>query len=208
MIVGSVTPPRGAQPRACPDRHRPGPTRAIRPVSFLSVVKFLLSSCTLKPACPASDPSNPPGCQSTPPAERASCSPASPSSSSFCSSSPCSTSTEPSPAHSAPGAVKYGVLALCSLLVAGLLGLLRMTRWGYSIVLAGCLLLSASYFYVFSRNSTRPLRSRPGPLSCSSSSSTSSAPKSATACAEPYAWPSLTLSFRRDLLVLLFLSLS
>ncbi len=49
------------------------------------------------------------------------------------------------------GPVKYGVLALCTLLVAGLLGLLRMTRWGYSIVLAGCLLLSASYFYVFSR---------------------------------------------------------
>ena len=49
------------------------------------------------------------------------------------------------------GAVKYGVLALCTLLVAGLLGLLRMTKWGYSIVLAGCLLLSASYFYVFSR---------------------------------------------------------
>ena len=49
------------------------------------------------------------------------------------------------------GAIKYGVLALCSLLVLGLLGLIRMTRWGYSIVLAGTLLLSASYFYVFSR---------------------------------------------------------
>ncbi len=49
------------------------------------------------------------------------------------------------------GAVKYGVLALCTLLVAGLLGLMRMTRWGYAIVLAGTLLLSASYFYVFSR---------------------------------------------------------
>ena len=49
------------------------------------------------------------------------------------------------------GGVKYGILALCSILCAGLLGLLRMTRWGYSIVLAGCLLLSAGYFYVFSR---------------------------------------------------------
>ena len=49
------------------------------------------------------------------------------------------------------GAIKYGVLALCTLLVLGLLGLLRMTRWGYAIVLAGTLLLSASYFYVFSR---------------------------------------------------------
>jgi hypothetical protein len=46
---------------------------------------------------------------------------------------------------------KYGVLALCSILVAGLFGLLKMRRWGYAIVLAGCLLLSASYFYVFTR---------------------------------------------------------
>ena len=49
------------------------------------------------------------------------------------------------------GAVKYGVLALCTLLVAGILGLLRMRRWGYAIVTAGCLLLSAGYFYVYSR---------------------------------------------------------
>ena len=46
---------------------------------------------------------------------------------------------------------KFGVLSLCSILVAGLFGLLRMRRWGYAIVLAGCLLLSASYFYVFTR---------------------------------------------------------
>ena len=46
---------------------------------------------------------------------------------------------------------KYGVLALCTILVAGLFGLLRMRRWGHAIVLAGCLLLSASYFYLFSR---------------------------------------------------------
>ena len=46
---------------------------------------------------------------------------------------------------------KYGVLALCTILVTGLFGLLRMRRWGHAIVLAGCLLLSASYFYLFSR---------------------------------------------------------
>ena len=46
---------------------------------------------------------------------------------------------------------KYGVLALCTILVAGLFGLLRMKRWGHAVALAGCLLLSASYFYVFSR---------------------------------------------------------
>ena len=52
------------------------------------------------------------------------------------------------------GAVKYGVLALCTLLVAGILGILRMRRWGYAIVTAGCLLLSAGYFYVYNRAHT------------------------------------------------------
>jgi hypothetical protein len=47
--------------------------------------------------------------------------------------------------------IKYGVLGLSTILVAGLFGLLRMRRWGYSIVLAGCLLMSASYFYMFSK---------------------------------------------------------
>lgn len=49
------------------------------------------------------------------------------------------------------GAVKYGVLTLCTMLVAGIFGLLKMRTWGHSIVLAGCLLLSSSYFYLFSR---------------------------------------------------------
>jgi hypothetical protein len=47
--------------------------------------------------------------------------------------------------------VKYGVLTLCTMLVAGLFGLLKMRIWGHAIVLAGCLLLSSSYFYFFSR---------------------------------------------------------
>ena len=49
------------------------------------------------------------------------------------------------------GAIKYGVLALSTLLVAGLFGLLKMKRWGHAIVMAGCLLLSASYFYLFTK---------------------------------------------------------
>ena len=47
------------------------------------------------------------------------------------------------------GAGKYTLLALSTLLCLGLFGLLRMRRWGFSIVLAGCLLLSAGYFYLF-----------------------------------------------------------
>jgi hypothetical protein len=49
------------------------------------------------------------------------------------------------------GVYKLGILALCTILVAGLLGLLKMRRWGHAIVLAGCALLAASYFYLFSR---------------------------------------------------------
>ncbi len=49
------------------------------------------------------------------------------------------------------GGNRTAILALCTLLVAGIFGLLRMRRWGHAIVLAGTLLLSASYFYLFSR---------------------------------------------------------
>jgi membrane protein YdbS with pleckstrin-like domain len=44
---------------------------------------------------------------------------------------------------------RYGVLALYTLLAVGLFGQLRMRRWGWAIVLAGCLLLSATFFYAF-----------------------------------------------------------
>jgi hypothetical protein len=49
------------------------------------------------------------------------------------------------------GMTKYGVLALCTLLAAGIFGLLRLKKWGWSLVTAGCLLLSAGDFYLFSR---------------------------------------------------------
>jgi hypothetical protein len=54
------------------------------------------------------------------------------------------------------GASRVGILALCSILVAGLFGLLRMRRWGHAIVLAGCMLLSGGYFYVFTRTHEAP----------------------------------------------------
>src|ERR1700742_3361199 len=49
------------------------------------------------------------------------------------------------------GTAKYGVLALCTLLAAGIFGLLRLQKWGWALVTAGCLLLSAGDFYLFSR---------------------------------------------------------
>jgi hypothetical protein len=49
------------------------------------------------------------------------------------------------------GLAKYGILSLCTLLAAGIFGLLRLKKWGWSLVTAGCLLLSAGDFYLFSR---------------------------------------------------------
>ena len=50
------------------------------------------------------------------------------------------------------GAGKYGVLALCTLLVAGIFGLLKMKRWGWALTSAGCLLVSCGDAYFFSRS--------------------------------------------------------
>jgi hypothetical protein len=46
---------------------------------------------------------------------------------------------------------KYGVLTICSLLAVGIFGLLRLYRWGWALVLAGCLLVASGDFYFFSR---------------------------------------------------------
>ena len=35
------------------------------------------------------------------------------------------------------GTGKYGVLALCTMLAAGIFGLLRLKRWGWALILAG-----------------------------------------------------------------------
>ena len=47
------------------------------------------------------------------------------------------------------GVGKYGVLAICTLLAGGIFGLLRLRRWGWSLVLAGRLMLCAGdlFFY-------------------------------------------------------------
>jgi hypothetical protein len=50
-----------------------------------------------------------------------------------------------------PGRAKYGVLALCTLLAAGVFGLLKMRRWGWALVLAGCLTLSLGNLFVFEK---------------------------------------------------------
>jgi drug/metabolite transporter (DMT)-like permease len=46
---------------------------------------------------------------------------------------------------------KYGVLTLCTLLAVGIFGLLRLRKWGWALVSAGCLLFATGYFYYFSK---------------------------------------------------------
>jgi hypothetical protein len=49
------------------------------------------------------------------------------------------------------GLAKYGILTLCTLLAAGIFGLLRLRKWGWALVSAGCLLFATGYFYYFSK---------------------------------------------------------
>jgi drug/metabolite transporter (DMT)-like permease len=49
------------------------------------------------------------------------------------------------------GVAKYGVLTLCTLLAVGIFGLLRLRKWGWALVSAGCLLFATGYFFYFSK---------------------------------------------------------
>ena len=49
------------------------------------------------------------------------------------------------------GVGKYGILTLCTLLAAGIFGLLRLKKWGWALVTAGCLMLSMGDFFLFHR---------------------------------------------------------
>jgi len=54
------------------------------------------------------------------------------------------------------GSAKYGVLALCTLLAAGVFGLLRLQRWGWALVLGGCLTLCVGNLFVFEKTHAGP----------------------------------------------------
>ncbi|MDE3105399.1 MAG: hypothetical protein KGK08_09520 [Acidobacteriota bacterium] len=49
------------------------------------------------------------------------------------------------------GVARYGVLMLCTMLAAGIFGLLRLYRWGWALVLGGSVLLSVGDMYFFTR---------------------------------------------------------
>jgi len=46
------------------------------------------------------------------------------------------------------GHARYVVLPVCTMIVIGVFGLLRLRRWGWAMVLAGTLLLSFGYGYM------------------------------------------------------------
>jgi hypothetical protein len=50
------------------------------------------------------------------------------------------------------GRGKYGILTLCTLLAVGVFGLLRLRKWGWALVSAGCLLWAIGYFFYFSKS--------------------------------------------------------
>ena len=49
------------------------------------------------------------------------------------------------------GLPRYGIFGICTLMVIGVFGFLRLRRWGWAIVAAGFLLLAAGDFYLYSR---------------------------------------------------------
>ncbi len=49
------------------------------------------------------------------------------------------------------GRARVGILALCTLLAIGILGLIRLTKWGWALVTAGCLLLATGDLVYFTR---------------------------------------------------------
>jgi hypothetical protein len=51
---------------------------------------------------------------------------------------------------------KYGVLVLCTLLGVGVFGLLRMLRWGWALVLGGCLTLCIGNLFYFEKTHAGP----------------------------------------------------
>jgi len=54
------------------------------------------------------------------------------------------------------GAARYSILAVCTLLVVGVFGMLRLQRWGWALTTAGCLIMAIGYFYGFHRTHIAP----------------------------------------------------
>jgi hypothetical protein len=51
---------------------------------------------------------------------------------------------------------QFAVLAICTLFAVGIFGLLRLKRWGWALVLGGCLTFSIAYFFIFASQHVFP----------------------------------------------------
>src|ERR1700677_4795805 len=47
-----------------------------------------------------------------------------------------------------PGPARIVVLIICTMIIIGVFGLLRLRRWGWALVVGGCLMMSLGYVYV------------------------------------------------------------
>lgn len=47
------------------------------------------------------------------------------------------------------GPARYGILAVCTLLLVGIFGLLRLRRWGWALVTGGCIVIACGDLYFF-----------------------------------------------------------
>lgn len=54
------------------------------------------------------------------------------------------------------GLVRYGMLGICTLLVVGVFGFLRLRRWGWALVTVGCLLMATYLIFAFVRTHVPP----------------------------------------------------
>ena len=52
------------------------------------------------------------------------------------------------------GLSRYGIFGICTLMVVGVFGFLRLKRWGWSIVTAGFVLYAAGDFYYYAHKHT------------------------------------------------------
>jgi hypothetical protein len=56
----------------------------------------------------------------------------------------------------AAAGARYSILLVCTLVLIGVFGFLKLRRWGWSLVTAGCLLGAAANFYAFHRTHMGP----------------------------------------------------
>jgi len=50
------------------------------------------------------------------------------------------------------GPARYGILAVCTFLLLGIFGMLKLKRWGWALVTAGCLAIAGGDLFLYTHN--------------------------------------------------------